>query len=66
MRGVTMRSIMSDSTVKVGTTMKSINPGDQIRHGLCCRCDVKYHMFLDVKNRTINEKTEVTLSTIIM
>lgn len=26
--GVTMRSIMSVSTVKVGTTMKSMNPGD--------------------------------------
>lgn len=29
MSGVTMRSIMSVSTVKVGTTMKSMNPGDE-------------------------------------
>lgn len=29
--GVTIRSIMSVSTVKVGTTMKSINPGDKQR-----------------------------------
>lgn len=31
MSGVTIRSIMSDSTVKVGTTMKSIKPGDRVR-----------------------------------
>ena len=29
MSGVTIRSIMSVSTVKVGTTMKSMNPGDK-------------------------------------
>lgn len=29
MSGVTMRSIMSVSTVKEGTTMKSMNPGDK-------------------------------------
>lgn len=29
MSGVTMRSIMSVSTVKVGTTMKSMKPGDK-------------------------------------
>lgn len=31
MSGVTIRSIMSVSTVKVGTTMKSMNPGDKDR-----------------------------------
>ena len=31
MSGVTMRSVMSVSTVKVGTTMKSMKPGDAIR-----------------------------------
>ena len=29
MSGVTMRSVMSVSTVKVGTTMKSMKPGDR-------------------------------------
>lgn len=36
--GVTMRSIMSVSTVKVGTTMKSMNPGDTDMGGTSSRC----------------------------
>lgn len=37
MRGVTIRSIMSVSTVKVGTTMKSMNPVNKVKGDLRVR-----------------------------
>lgn len=51
MSGVTMRSIMSVSTVKVGTTIKSMNPGDKhFRKNYCQNdCDKKEN-----KCKTIN------------
>lgn len=44
--GVTMRSIMSVSTVKVGTTMKSMNPGDTDMGGISSRCAMSNYLWL--------------------
>lgn len=43
MSGVTIRSIMSVSTVKVGTTMKSIKPGVKHKARIMKLCQYSYY-----------------------